>query len=526
MGRGPPRLRNLAPLPSDIYLEISQHMDRATLAVFNRASTETRDATRPSLYRHIEVLDTAPLLVRTLGNNFTLSAMVRSLRFSPALRAYPNVAGAEWNQALIAMIHLQHLGVETYVHMDRRIIHLIRFRLTSCSAGYALSQGWNMFLHAQVNLKSLTIYGYSLLLAGELPTTFTHLKHVSATTHQATSFLAIYPLKSVRFLVHLVSPVPLATRTLERFSRLPATVVKLRLLCSHFVPVDAAGPWLLALEELTLDEGEGNWDQRLAGVNSMALQLKVGNVPRLSSLRAGMVLFFDRRGLKSFGVRLQLGHRSRERCLEPIPDDDFRITNYHADERQTASQSKESLPSDPARTGAKTRLERVVDDSLGWDPLCDTLSDWAVEAHKKIPRVTLEYPPDGFAYITDTDGGVYRICTYGIDECRLYMGPESRVRLPDDPQDVQFAEGQTMEDIWTAVVERQAAVDELVRGHAPDGTPGEHFLAIPVRDIMPSLLGGASGHLEDDAVAEMTKGQVWCRGQMVKYDREAYVTFK
>jgi hypothetical protein len=231
--------------------------------------------------------------------------------------------GSEWNEVLVAMIHLQHLAVQQYVHMDARIVSDIRFRLLSFSAGYALSRGWDMFVRAQLHIKTLTIYGFSLLLAGDLPTTFVNLEHVSATTHQASSFMGIYPLKSVRFLMHLVTPVPLATRTLERLARLPATVVKLRMICSHFITVDEAGPWLLALEELTLDEAEGNWNQRLvsrlvsyvegtsyfghsqAGLKGVALQLKKDNVPRLSSLRlvSRSMMFSGRRHIVASTMR-------------------------------------------------------------------------------------------------------------------------------------------------------------------------------------------------------------------------------
>ncbi|KAJ7279180.1 hypothetical protein C8J57DRAFT_1502998 [Mycena rebaudengoi] len=305
MARGPPRLRNLAPLPSDIYLEISHHVDRPTLAAFNRASTETRDATRPTLYRHIEVLDTACLLVRTLGNNSTLSAMVRSLRFTATRCAWPTVVGPEWNQALIAMIHLKNLSVEQHVHMDSSIIHLICFRLNSFSAGGALAKAWDTFLRAQLEVKSLVILGWPILLAGDVPTTFAHLEHVSATTHQATSFLAIYPLKSVRLLVPFVIPSPIPPHTLERFARLPATVVKLHMISSQFLLVNAAGPWLLALEELILDEGEAHWNYRLAEVKSLALELKAVNVPRLSSLRlvSRDLMYSSRRDLVAAAIR-------------------------------------------------------------------------------------------------------------------------------------------------------------------------------------------------------------------------------
>ncbi|KAJ7227791.1 hypothetical protein C8J57DRAFT_1252319 [Mycena rebaudengoi] len=305
MARGPPRLRNLAPLPSDVYLEISHHVDRNTLTALNRASSTTHNATRTSLYRHIEVAATAPLLVSTLANNRALSEMVCSLTFPFVTRAVTNIVGSEWNEVLVAMIHLQHLAVQQYVHMDARIVSDIRFRLLSFSAGYALSRGWDTFVRAQLHIKTLTIYGFSLLLAGDLPTTFVNLEHVSATTHQASSFMGIYPLKSVRFLMHLVTPVPLATRMLERLARLPATVVKLRMICSHFITVDEVGPWLLALEELTLDEAEGNWNQRLAGLKGVALQLKKDNVPRLSSLRlvSRSMMFSGRRHIVASTMR-------------------------------------------------------------------------------------------------------------------------------------------------------------------------------------------------------------------------------
>ncbi|KAJ7233415.1 hypothetical protein C8J57DRAFT_1532340 [Mycena rebaudengoi] len=171
-----PRLRNLAPLPSDVYLEISHHVDRNTLTALNRASSTTHNATRTSLYRHIEVAATAPLLVSTLANNRALSEMVCSLTFPFVTRAVTNIVGSEWNEVLVAMIHLQHLAVQQYVHMDARIVSDIRFRLLSFSAGYALSRGWDTFVRAQLHIKTLTIYGFSLLLAGDLPTTFVNLE--------------------------------------------------------------------------------------------------------------------------------------------------------------------------------------------------------------------------------------------------------------------------------------------------------------------------------------------------------------
>ncbi|KAJ7276584.1 hypothetical protein C8J57DRAFT_193361 [Mycena rebaudengoi] len=39
--------------------------------------------------------------------------------------------------------------------------------------------------------------------------------------------------------------------------------------------------------------------------------------------------YFVVRGLKSFGVRLQLRHQSR-RCPSPVPDNAYIITDYHA----------------------------------------------------------------------------------------------------------------------------------------------------------------------------------------------------
>ncbi|KAJ7257696.1 hypothetical protein C8J57DRAFT_1516588 [Mycena rebaudengoi] len=291
MARGPPRLRNLAPLPSDVYLEISHHVDRNTLTALNRASSTTHNATRTSLYRHIEVAATAPLLVSTLANNRALSEMVCSLTFPFVTRAVTNIVGSEWNEVLVAMIHLQHLAVQQYVHMDARIVSDIRFQLLSFSAGYALSRGWDTFVRAQLHIKTLTIYASHYYWRATSPPPF--------------SFMGIYPLKSVRFLMHLVTPVPLATRTLERLARLPATVVKLRMICSHFITVDEAGPWLLALEELTLDEAEGNWNQRLAGLKGVALQLKKDNVPRLSSLRlvSRSMMFSGRRHIVASTMR-------------------------------------------------------------------------------------------------------------------------------------------------------------------------------------------------------------------------------
>ncbi|KAJ7292246.1 hypothetical protein C8J57DRAFT_1589551, partial [Mycena rebaudengoi] len=288
---------------------------------------------------------------------------------------------------------------------------------------------------------------------------------------------------------------------------------------------------------------------------------------------------FQVRGLRSFGVRLQLGHMPHERCRNPVPA---------ADERGPGSESIKALPSDhrhnivpptpqllavvcrteklalhcppdgfkggtskrraaPSRndlvhaiTTSERRSRRIgrlflnkkcgelnggwhlstasraavnaphedrTDESLGWRPLCDTLAEWAVDAGHRMPRVTLEYPPEGFAYVTETD----------------------RVQIPEDPEDAEFIEGQSMEDIWSAVLERQAAAHQPVS----DGTADQHFLAIPVRDIMPALLGGSIGGSGssiggsgDNSATEMTRGQRWCLEQMVKYDCEGPVTFE
>ncbi|KAJ7199339.1 hypothetical protein C8J57DRAFT_688494 [Mycena rebaudengoi] len=171
------------------------------------------------------------------------------------------------------------------------------------------------------------------------------------------------------------------------------------------------------------------------------------------------------------------------------------------------------------RTATRATNQSAVDESLGWDRICDAL----MEADTAAPRATLEQPPSGFAYVTDDDGSVYRICTYGIDECRVHMGPESRVQIPDDPEEEEFVEGQRMEDIWTAVLERQTTAGEVLREHAGDPTLVRHFLAIPVQDIMPALQGCPLDH---DAGQEMNSGQAWCCKQMVKYDRDAALPFE
>ncbi|KAJ7260167.1 hypothetical protein C8J57DRAFT_1514875 [Mycena rebaudengoi] len=308
MARSPPRRRNLAPLPSDIYLEISHHTDRPTLAAFNRASVATHAATHATLYRHIEVLKTAPLLVRTLGNDSTLSAMVHSLRFTPTMRACEYIEGPEWNQALIAMTNLKHLTVQQYVNMQLEVIGHIHFQLNSFTAGGALSKAWFTFFRAQRGVKSLTIFGWPILLVGPVPTTFTHLEHLSASPYQIAVFLAIYPLKSVRFIIPSVSPIPIPSRTLARLAPLAPTIVKLHMLCDQFRVANEAGPWLLALEELTLDEGNDHWNYRLAEVQFVALELRINNVPRLSSLR-----LVSRDSIYS-GRRFLVAAAIRERC--------------------------------------------------------------------------------------------------------------------------------------------------------------------------------------------------------------------
>jgi hypothetical protein len=74
-----------------------------------------------------------------------------------------------------------------------------------------------------------------------------------------------------------------------------------------------------------------------------------------------------------------------------------------------------------------------------------------------------------------------------------------------------------MEDIWSAVLERQAANDEPLAQCAGTTAIGGHFLAIPIRDIMPALQSVPQGN---DAAREMSPRQTWCLRQMVKYDRE------
>ncbi|KAJ7227790.1 hypothetical protein C8J57DRAFT_1252317 [Mycena rebaudengoi] len=122
--------------------------------------------------------------------------------------------------------------------------------------------------------------------------------------------------------------------------------------------------------------------------------------------------------------------------------------------REKRSRRKASLASHAATS---TATDHRVDESQGWEAIGDELAEVG-----KALRVTLDHPPEGFTYVTDDEYKTFfeTICTYGIDECHVYMGPESRVAIPEDSRDTEFVEGQRREDIWSAVLERQAANDE------------------------------------------------------------------
>ncbi|KAJ7262138.1 hypothetical protein C8J57DRAFT_1633765 [Mycena rebaudengoi] len=586
MPRGPPRQRNLPPIAPHVYSEIAQHInDSRTLAALNSTSSGIYMATRFYLYRSIHVVNTGHLLVRTLAENPALPLMVRSLQFTGVARAFVKIVGADWIKVLVAMENLKHLRVQQHVHFDERIIPIIRFRLNSFVAGTSISTGWDALIRAQVHIQSITAYGFSTFLAGTPPPNWVNLEHVTAFASHLASFLEVYPLTSVRFCTYRVhGTIGLPLHTLERFARLPATVVKMQAMCTQFSLLEAAGPWLLLLQELVVDEGDGDWNKHLARIKSIASQLKAERLPVLSSLTFATSWngsYFQVRGLKGFGVRLQLGHPTPECCPNPVPDNTFRIIDYHyrhhvaldycgccshsqydqlinarllpsltrtsratvfdlgfpdfimphggatgnllvhdASKISSAHEKRNRRRASLAeRTATRATNQSAVDESLGWDHICDAL----MEADTAAPRATLEQPPSGFVYVTDDDGSVYRICTYGIDECRVYMGPESRVQIPDDPEEEEFVEGQRMEDIWTAVLERQTAAGEVLREHAGDPTLVRHFLAIPVQDIMPALQGCPLDH---DAGQEMSSGQAWCCKQMVKYDRDAALPFE
>ncbi|KAJ7278726.1 hypothetical protein C8J57DRAFT_1221562 [Mycena rebaudengoi] len=126
MAWGPPHLRSLVPLPSDIYLEISHYVDRNTLTALNRALSTTRDTTHTSLYCDIELAATAPLLVNTLANNRALFEMVCLLTFTFVTQAVTNNVGLEWNEVLVAMIHLKYLAIQQCPH---GCLHLPKARL-------------------------------------------------------------------------------------------------------------------------------------------------------------------------------------------------------------------------------------------------------------------------------------------------------------------------------------------------------------------------------------------------------------
>ncbi|KAJ7199340.1 hypothetical protein C8J57DRAFT_1545104 [Mycena rebaudengoi] len=296
MPRGPPRQRNLPPIAPHVYSEIAQHInDSRTLAALNSTSSGIYMATRFYLYRSIHVVNTGHLLIRTLAGNPALPLMVRSLQFTGVARAFVKIVGADWIKVLVAMENLKHLRVQQHVHFDERIIPIIRFRLNSFVAGTST-----------FNPSPRT--ASSTFLAGTPPPNWVNLEHVTAFASHLASFLEVYPLTSVRFCTYRVhGTVGLPLHTLERFARLPATVVKMRAMCTQFSLLEAAGPWLLLLQELVVDEGDGDWNKHLAGIKSIASQLKAERLPVLSSLTFATVsmMFF--------------GEEAHGRCHLPPP---------------------------------------------------------------------------------------------------------------------------------------------------------------------------------------------------------------
>ncbi|KAJ7276583.1 hypothetical protein C8J57DRAFT_193360 [Mycena rebaudengoi] len=313
MARGPPRQRNLPPIAADIYSQIAQHIDdHRTLAALNRTSSGIYISTRVCLYRSIYVVNRGHLLVRTVANNPALSLMVRSLDFAGVARVFVKIAGGEWIKALVDMVNLKHLRIEQYVHFDQRIIPNIRFHLSSFVAGYAISNGWDALIRSQVFINSITAYGFSTFLVGTPPSNWVILEHVTVFAPHLASFLEIYPLKSVRFCMpRLKGVVTLPLHTLERFARLPATVVKMRVMCAQFVLLEAAGLWLLQLQELVLEEGDGGWCKRLVDIKSIASQMKAERLPVLSCLR------FVTRDMMFSGRRHIIASSFRRRCTLP-----------------------------------------------------------------------------------------------------------------------------------------------------------------------------------------------------------------
>ncbi|KAJ7259891.1 hypothetical protein C8J57DRAFT_1233542 [Mycena rebaudengoi] len=486
---------DLLPVPEDIFTEICAYADLDTRITLSLVCSATRKATRAGLYRHISV--------------------VHSLEFGGAVRVYTRINSEEWHEVLEAMVHLKHLRVEQHVNVDAHTIDRIKFQLTSFTAGYAISRGWDKLVRSQLQIKTLVLYGWS--------------------------------------------------------------IVKLRLLCTQFLALGGVGSWLQALQELTLEEADGSWKHHTGTLQRVALALTVETVPALSSLRLialstiyaeprlsgrcwlalryhsrsdiqvpalsvasgwrnigvacvrfhqrfalhawflgikGRRLytvlrktwtgtFWEAKGLKSLGVRMQLGHYRQQACTYPIADDSFVVNDFRGAHevaldycgcripnwsRRNQLMRARLLPEGPSEATvfnlglppsiihemehhyggrlnrslqAEISTSMVPEDWISWDRLTKGLEEWVAEEGVKLPREVLELPLPGFVYITDEDGGVYLKCTYGVDEAMVYMGPDSVVRIPDDLVDVEFVEGQPLEDAWTAVRQRHADIEAV-----------------------------------------------------------------
>ncbi|KAJ7198692.1 hypothetical protein C8J57DRAFT_1262248 [Mycena rebaudengoi] len=612
---------DLLPVPEDIFTEICAYADLDTRITLSLVCSATRKATRAGLYRHISVVSTGHLLVRTLAANRDLPPMVHSLEFGGAVRVYTRINSEEWHEVLEAMVHLKHLRVEQHVNVDAHTIDRIKFQLTSFTAGYAISRGWDKLVRSQLQIKTLVLYGWSTFLAGTPPAGFSSLQHVTASAATLATFMQHYRLTSVRLLMPRVGPDHEVPRELKaRYSMLPAGIVKLRLLCTQFLALGGVGSWLQALQELTLEEADGSWKHHTGTLQRVALALTVETVPALSSLRlialstiyagrremigAAMhercdlcdlktlllctlddgctrwsywggegesievidhchdrityfwlalryhsrsdiqvpalsvasgwrnigvacvrfhqrfalhawflgikgrrlytVLrktwtgtFWEAKGLKSLGVRMQLGHYRQQACTYPIADDSFVVNDFRGAHevaldycgcripnwsRRNQLMRARLLPEGPSEATvfnlglppsiihemehhyggrlnrslqAEISTSMVPEDWISWDRLTKGLEEWVAEEGVKLPREVLELPLPGFV------GGVYLKCTYGVDEAMVYMGPDSVVRIPDDLVDVEFVEGQPLEDAWTAVRQRHADIEAV-----------------------------------------------------------------
>ncbi|KAJ7291353.1 hypothetical protein C8J57DRAFT_1211819 [Mycena rebaudengoi] len=158
-----------------------------------------------------------------------------------------------------------------------------------------------------------------------------------------------------------------------------------------------------------------------------------------------------------------------------------------------------------------TSSKPVPQNWLGWEQLTDTVVEWVVEEGQKLPLELLEQPAIGYNYVLDNDGSIYKVCSHGLGGERRYMGHQSRVRIPDDPEETRFIEGQSIEEAWTAVHQHLTALDEVESTSTVNN---------------PTTDGDNSGEMDEDGAATRAKTtsepiwqELWCH---VYYRRQQY----